>query len=179
MDRYCFTFPTAFGHLAAAVSDAGLVALSWPAGSPEEALTALGASSQAATPGSAWAGLVERLQAYYAGERVSFDDVPIDWESVPPFRRRAWTAVQHIPWGCVRTYGQVARELGAPGAARAVGGAMAANRLPIVVPCHRVLGSDGRLVGFGAGLPMKARLLALEGVRTRQVLDGSSPQWYD
>ncbi len=164
MDRYCFTFPTAFGHLAATVSDAGLVALSWPAASPAEALAALGASGRATAPGPAWAGLVERLQAYFAGECVSFADEPIDWEGVPPFHRRAWAAVQRIPWGNTRTYGQVAREIGSPGAARAVGGAMAANRLPIVVPCHRVLGAGGRLCGFAAGLPMKARLLALEGV---------------
>lgn len=164
MGRYCFTFPTAFGHLAVAVSGVGLVAVGWPAGSPEEALSALGVAGRATAPGAAWASLVERLQAYFSGERVSFADVAIDWEGVPPFHRRAWAAVQRIPWGSVRTYGDVARELGAPGAARAVGGAMAANRLPIVVPCHRVLGAGGRLVGFAAGLPMKARLLALEGV---------------
>jgi methylated-DNA-[protein]-cysteine S-methyltransferase len=164
MKTYTFTCATTFGHVAIAVSNAGLVALSWPAGSPEAALASLGSAGQRTAPGSEWAGLIERLQAYYAGECVSFAAEPIDWDGVPPFRRQAWAAVQRIPWGNTRTYGQVALEIGAPGAARAVGGAMAANRLPIVVPCHRVVGSGGRLVGFGAGLPMKARLLAMEGV---------------
>jgi len=164
MGTFCFTCATRFGHVAIAVSDAGLVALSWPAESPEAALASLGTAARAATAGAEWTGLVERLQAYYAGHPVSFATEPIDWQGVSPFRQRVWAAVQRIPWSSTRTYGQIALEVGAPAAARAVGGALAANRLPIVVPCHRVLGAGGRLVGFGAGLPMKARLLALEGV---------------
>ncbi len=166
-----FTCYTAMGWLAVAVSEQGLVALSWPAASATAAVASLGLDGRETTPGAAWSDLAARLTAYYAGERVAFDREPIDWTGVPPFRRRAWTEVQRIPWGATRTYGEVARSLGAPGAARAVGGAMAANRLPIVVPCHRVLGHGGRLVGFGAGLPMKARLLTLEG----QMFDASTP----
>lgn len=166
-----FTTRTAMGWLAVRVSERGLVALSWPVESAAAAAAALGLPGGEAAPGAAWADLAARLEAYFAGERVAFDREPIDWTGVPPFRRRAWAAVQGIPWGTTRTYGEVAYGLGAPGAARAVGGAMAANRLPIVVPCHRVLGRGGRLVGFAAGLPMKARLLALEG----QMLDASSP----
>ncbi len=164
-NRY-FTCHTAFGWLAVAFSDDGLVALSWPKESAAATVAALplDAAARETAPGAAWGDLARRLQAYFAGERVAFDREPIDWAGVPAFRRRVWAAVQRIPWGTVHSYGEVAREVGSPQAARAVGGAMAANRLPIVVPCHRVLGSDGRLVGFAGGLPMKARLLALERV---------------
>ncbi len=167
MPDYCFTCATALGWLAIVASAEGLLSLSWPAESAYAAVTSLGPLGAAASPsepGADWQGLLDRLQAYFAGERVAFDREPIDWRGVPPFRRRVWAAVQSIPWGVTRSYGQVAAALGAPRAARAVGGAMAANRLPIIVPCHRVLGADGRLVGFAAGLSMKARLLSLEGV---------------
>jgi len=160
-----FTIRTAFGWLAVAVSDAGLVALSLPAPSPDRARAALGAPASwpEVAPEAAWGELVAKLRAYFEGQRVAFLDEPIDWRGVTPFRQRAWEVVRAIPWGTTRSYAQVAAELGAPQAARAVGGAMAANRLPIIIPCHRVLGTDGRLVGFGGGVEMKARLLALEG----------------
>lgn len=164
MESYWFTCPTAFGALAVAFGDGGLLALSWPAESAAAAVAGLGAhaTGRETAPGATWAGLVERLQAYFAGERVSFAEEPIDMRRATPFRRRAWTAVQRIPWGSTRTYGDVACELGAPLAARAVGGAMAANPVPIIVPCHRVLGADGALTGYAGGVARKRALLALE-----------------
>lgn len=107
--------------------------------------------------------LEKGLQAYFRGE----GQVPaceIDWSWATPFQKRVLTTVRSIPAGGVVTYGQVARLCGSPGAARAVGGALAANRIPVIIPCHRVIRGNGTLGGFtGAGLEVKARLLFLEG----------------
>lgn len=92
-------------------------------------------------------------------------DVPLDLEGTTEFRRRVWQRLREIPRGRVVSYGELARELGGgSGAARAVGGAVGSNPLPIVIPCHRVVRADGGLGGFGGGLPRKAALLRLEGV---------------
>ena len=105
-----------------------------------------------------------RLQSYAAGERVDFSDVAIYGDSASPFRGAVISAVRNIGWGRTRTYGDVAAEAGSAGAARAVGQVMAANPLPLIIPCHRVIGAGGRLGGYSArtGLTMKRRLLALE-----------------
>ncbi|MGA4577729.1 methylated-DNA--[protein]-cysteine S-methyltransferase [Limisphaera sp. VF-2] len=89
---------------------------------------------------------------------------PLDWTGHPVFHQRVWQALQAIPRGEVRTYGQVARALGKPGAARAVGQACAANPIPLLVPCHRVVRAGGGLGGFSAGPVWKQLLLAMEGV---------------
>gem|GEM_PF-190500 len=104
-----------------------------------------------------------QLSAYFRGERREFDVEPV----YPPsgaFDRRVWEELRSIPYGSCRTYGDVARRLGQPGAARAVGGAAHRNPLPILVPCHRLVGGDRHLTGFGMGLWRKRWLLALEGV---------------
>lgn len=92
-------------------------------------------------------------------------DLPIDLAELPPFSQRVLTACRAIPFGETRTYGQLAAAIGAPGAARAVGGALARNPVPVVIPCHRVLGSNGRLTGFLGDLAWKRALLAHEGIR--------------
>ncbi len=102
------------------------------------------------------------LREYLAGRRTSFD-VPIELSWVTPFRREVLLACASIPRGSTATYGDLARRVGRPLAARAVGNMMRTNPLPIVVPCHRVIGSDGSLTGFGGGLDVKRRLLELEG----------------
>lgn len=102
----------------------------------------------------------EQLTEYFAGERREFT-VAIDWRGTP-FQRAVWEAVRGIPYGETRTYGEVAAALGRPHAARAVGGANGANPLAPIVPCHRLIGGDGALRGYGAGLPTKRWLLALE-----------------
>ena len=108
--------------------------------------------------------LVERLQAYFAGEPVSFDDVPVDLEYDTPFLTRCAEALHAIPRGEVVTYGELAALAGAPGAARAAGSFCARNSLGIFVPCHRVV-SAGGLGSYGSlGLAYKRRLLELEGV---------------
>jgi methylated-DNA-[protein]-cysteine S-methyltransferase len=107
--------------------------------------------------------LVERLQAYFAGDDISFDDVPVDLEHETPFLERCARALREIPRGEVVTYGELAALAGAPGAARAAGSFCARNRLGLFVPCHRVVAAGG-LGSYGSyGLAYKRRLLKLEG----------------
>jgi methylated-DNA-[protein]-cysteine S-methyltransferase len=103
---------------------------------------------------------------YVAGRRAAFD-VPVDLSHVSDFQRRVLLAALQIPRGQVRTYAEVARQIGRPSAARAVGQALGRNPVPIVVPCHRVLAADGSLRGYsgGGGVATKARLLKLEGAK--------------
>jgi methylated-DNA-[protein]-cysteine S-methyltransferase len=103
---------------------------------------------------------VRQLEEYFAGERREFD-LPLD-VSGTAFQRRAWLALASIPYGTILSYGEQARRLGAPGAARAVGSANARNPMPIVLPCHRLVGADGSLTGYGGGLDVKRALLAHE-----------------
>jgi methylated-DNA-[protein]-cysteine S-methyltransferase len=102
-----------------------------------------------------------QLEAYFAGERQSFE-LALALHGTP-FQLRVWQELQRIPYGETISYGELARRVGVPGAARAVGLANGCNPLPIVVPCHRVIGSDGSLTGFGGGLPIKRTLLVREG----------------
>ena len=104
---------------------------------------------------------IKQLAAYYAGESVTFD-VPLDLSSEPPSRRSVLLEAAKIPCGETISYGELAARVGKPKAARAVGQAMAQNPVAPIVPCHRVIGADGSLVGFGGGLDMKARLLEME-----------------
>jgi methylated-DNA-[protein]-cysteine S-methyltransferase len=104
-----------------------------------------------------------QLQAYFKRQLQRFD-LPLDPQGTP-FQQAVWRQLLAIPYGQTTTYGAIARELGQPAAMRAVGAANGANPIPIIIPCHRVIGSDGTLVGYGGGLPAKEWLLALEGVR--------------
>jgi methylated-DNA-[protein]-cysteine S-methyltransferase len=101
------------------------------------------------------------LDEYFAGERRSFG-VALDPVG-PDFYRRAWDEVARVPYGETRSYGEIAAILGEPSASRAVGAANGANPVAPLVPCHRIVGSDGRLTGYGPGLPLKQRLLEMEG----------------
>jgi methylated-DNA-[protein]-cysteine S-methyltransferase len=108
----------------------------------------------------ALAALRDQLQEYFAGERREFE-----LELAPsgsPFQLHVWRALRAIPYGQTASYGEIAAAVGQPGAARAVGGANNRNPIAIVVPCHRVIGAGGTLVGYGGGLDRKRRLLALE-----------------
>jgi methylated-DNA-[protein]-cysteine S-methyltransferase len=102
----------------------------------------------------------EQLDQYFAGERTRFD-VPLELEG-PAFHRRVWETLLTIPYGETRSYGQIAAQVGDAGAARAVGYANGRNPIAIVVPCHRVIGADGSLTGYGGGLERKRTLLDLE-----------------
>jgi methylated-DNA-[protein]-cysteine S-methyltransferase len=112
---------------------------------------------------SAFGDAVEQLQAYFAGELVGFD---IDMDLVgTTFERRVWEALQTIPYGETRSYGEIAEQIGATGAFRAVGRANGRNPIGIIVPCHRVIGANGSLTGYGGGLDRKRVLLDLEKSR--------------
>jgi methylated-DNA-[protein]-cysteine S-methyltransferase len=102
-----------------------------------------------------------QLHAYFAGTLCEFD-LPLDLRGTP-FQLRVWHALESIPYGETRSYLQIATAIGAEKAVRAVGAANGANPIPIVIPCHRVIGSGGKLVGYGGGIPLKKRLLTLEG----------------
>ncbi|HEV7899516.1 MAG TPA: methylated-DNA--[protein]-cysteine S-methyltransferase [Planosporangium sp.] len=102
-----------------------------------------------------------QLEEYFAGRRTSFE-LPLADVGGSEFERAVWARLATIPYGEMRTYGQVAADLGDRAAARAVGVACNRNRLPVLLPCHRVVGADGKLVGFGGGVPRKRVLLELE-----------------
>lgn len=101
-----------------------------------------------------------QLRGYFAGERTTFD-LPLR-PAGTPFEQRVWDALRRIPYGETTTYGVIAGRIGEPGAARAVGRANGRNPIPVIVPCHRVIGADGSLTGFGGGLACKRALLDLE-----------------
>ena len=105
--------------------------------------------------------LVKQLRTYAAGQPVRFT-IPLDLRAGTAFQQAVWRALRMIPYGETRSYAWVARKIGKPTAARAVGAACGANPVPIFVPCHRVVASDGSLGGFSGGLPLKRRLLKLE-----------------
>ena len=103
----------------------------------------------------------DQLHAYFAGETRAFD-VPLDLHGTP-FQRRVWQALLAIPGGETRSYGEIAQALGAAAAVRAVGSAVGRNPVSVIVPCHRVVGSDGSLTGYAGGVERKRALLKLEG----------------
>lgn len=115
-----------------------------------------------------FAETVEQLEEYFTGRRREFD-LPLAPQG-RPFDRRVWDLVAEIPYGETRSYGQLAHALGRADRARAVGGANARNPLPIIIPCHRVIGSDGALVGYGGGLERKRALLSLEAGTWQETL---------
>jgi methylated-DNA-[protein]-cysteine S-methyltransferase len=103
------------------------------------------------------------LDEYFEGRREQFD-LPVDLTALPDFHRSVLEELRRVPYGVVSTYGQLAVSIGRPRAARAVGGALNRNPIPIVVPCHRIVGANGSLVGYAGGLDRKRALLSLEGV---------------
>jgi methylated-DNA-[protein]-cysteine S-methyltransferase len=116
----------------------------------------------------AFGATVDQLEGYFAGELTDFD-VELDLRGTE-FQRRVWKALLTIPFGETRSYGEIAEQIGAPGAARAVGLANGHNPIAIVVPCHRVIGANGSLTGFGGGLDRKRTLLELENQRANLTL---------
>jgi methylated-DNA-[protein]-cysteine S-methyltransferase len=148
---------TSIGRLLLVASPAGLRAIMFerngrPPDPPERSNPAGGGALDEAA---------RQLGDYFERRRRHFD-LPLD-PAGTPFQRRVWEALRKIPYGEIRSYGEIAREVGRPDATRAVGAANGANPLPIVVPCHRVVGADGSLTGFGGGLELKRFLLDLEG----------------
>ncbi len=117
------------------------------------------------TPNRIWGRTLHTLlERYVSGEVVSFADIPLDLAAGTTFQQSVWYATAEIPYGDAATYGELAQRIGNPGAARAVGSALGANPVCIVVPCHRVLATKGNLGGFSAGLHWKRFLLGIEGI---------------
>jgi len=148
---------TPIGALLAAATGAGLCELQFATGK-----TARGPQSNWLEDAGRFDALRAQLRAYFAGELRSFD-LPLAPQGTE-FQHRVWGLLRQIPWGQTRSYSDLARDLGNPGASRAVGAANGRNPLPILVPCHRVIGGNGSLTGFAGGLAVKRQLLVLEGV---------------
>jgi O-6-methylguanine DNA methyltransferase len=160
------TFKTPWGYVEIAASDKGITSIDL---SPSHRRTTGGEKSsreQQTGEDSTAADLLEeartQLLAYIKVTRREFS-LPVDMSAGTPFQRKVWKAITRIPYGRVRSYQWVATRVGGKQYARAVGMALGANPVPIVVPCHRIIAHDGSLGGFGCGLPMKRRLLKLEG----------------
>ncbi len=155
---------TPLGDFRLAASDLGLLAIEWADHQPELD-SYLARFKRPLQPNQKkLAPYARELSEYLLGKRTTFT-IPIDWSPFTPFQREALQAVYRIPYGETRTYLDIAREIDRPHAYRAVGAANAMNPMPIIVPCHRVIGMDGKLHGYGGGngLPTKEWLLRLEG----------------
>jgi methylated-DNA-[protein]-cysteine S-methyltransferase len=145
------------GKLTLVASDKGLVAVLWENDKPER--VRLGGLIKQDNH-SVLIQAERQLSEYFTGRRNSFS-VPLDMRGTH-FQRGVWEALLDIPFGETKTYGQLAKQLGNPQAARAVGAASGRNPISIIVPCHRVIGSSGKLTGFAGGLEAKAQLLNME-----------------
>jgi methylated-DNA-[protein]-cysteine S-methyltransferase len=181
--RYCL-FATDFGPVGVAWSERGLTYLQLPeadTAATEARLSRRAGSSQRATPPSPVAQAIVLLERYFAGERVDFADVDLDLTGVAPFYREIYAAARLIGWGETATYGDLARQIGSPGAARGVGQAMSRNPVAVIIPCHRILASGNKVGGFSAfgGAASKQRLLALEGVRLGRASDTRQLQLFE
>jgi methylated-DNA-[protein]-cysteine S-methyltransferase len=164
--RYvCKWIDSPVGRLKLIASDEGLAGILWETGRPGGALSKT-AAEDAAHP--LLVATERQLGEYFAGSRREFD-LKLDPEGTP-FQRKVWKALLTIPFGETRSYGQIARQIGRPTAVRAVGAANGSNPISIVTPCHRVVGSTGKLTGFGGGLDAKAYLLALEGAKSDRLV---------
>ena len=166
MNKYHDIFRTRLGWVGVVSSDRGVRRTTLPQPSPADCMSIMGREIEGSTesPGEV-AALRRRIEAYFEGEEIGFEDEAVDVGDASPFLRAAWDACLSIPYGETRTYKWLAEQAGRPRAPRAAGQAMARNRLPVVVPCHRVVASDGSLHGFGRGatqLDLKQRLIDLE-----------------
>jgi methylated-DNA-[protein]-cysteine S-methyltransferase len=160
------TMASPVGQLKLVASDAGLVAVLWENDNPRR--VPLSDPHSENIPQHAILQETKRqLEEYFAGQRQTFS-LPFDMRGTP-FQKLVWQALLTIPFGETKSYGQLARQIGNPNALRAVGAANGRNPLSIVVPCHRVIGSSGKLVGFAGGLDRKSFLLGLEKMSFIQI----------
>jgi methylated-DNA-[protein]-cysteine S-methyltransferase len=158
-------FQTEWGWIELAVSENGITSIVLPRSNRASRMNGQ-APKNLLEPDATATSILAEAQAelidYLEGKRRDFT-VPVDMSQGTAFQRRVWRAILRVPYGRVRSYQWVAEKVGGKQYARAVGMALGANPVPIVVPCHRIVSHDGSLGGFGCGLPMKRRLLKLEG----------------
>ncbi|HEX9096471.1 MAG TPA: methylated-DNA--[protein]-cysteine S-methyltransferase [Candidatus Dormibacteraeota bacterium] len=167
------THPTPVGTLTLVASDRGLRAVLWAKRSPTRA--GISPRPRHSPDHPILQKTVRQLGEYFDGARTSFD-LPLDLEGTR-FQLAAWRSLADIPFGATTTYGRQAAALGIPTAARAVGAANGANPVCIVLPCHRVIGANGSLTGFGGGLPVKQWLLDHEAEVLTTLTIVSNSQW--
>lgn len=155
---------TPLGDLRLAASDFGLVAVEWADSQPALDKYLARLKRPILPDARKIKPYAKELAEYLEGKRHTFT-IPVDWTFFTPFQREALQAIYRIPYGETRTYIDIAREINRPLAYRAVGAANAMNPMPLVIPCHRVIGADGKLHGYGGGegLPTKEWLLKMEG----------------
>ncbi len=155
---------TRLGPIGVAYRERGIVSLQLPRSTEEQAWRDLVSEFPEGVRRAEVPKAITRELCAYAEGRCKEFDLPVDLSAARPFQRAVLAAIAKIPFGQTRSYGWVARAIGKPGAARAVGQALHTNPIPIIIPCHRIVASDGGLGGYGGGLPMKIKLLRLEGV---------------
>jgi len=129
----------------------------------------IAAGGEAAESGPRADEIARLLTGYARGEGALLDEYPVDLPACTPLQRSVWLALRRVPYGQTRSYGWLANEVGATGKARPVGSINGANPVPLWLPCHRIIGADGSLVGYGGGLEMKRQLLELEGALPRSM----------
>jgi methylated-DNA-[protein]-cysteine S-methyltransferase len=152
---YYTWFDSPVGSLLLAGSSAGLKLVSFAVGNRARSV-----DPEWQADNAAFVEVVDQLQSYFAGDRKNFElDLVLEGTD---FQKKVWTALQEIPYGETISYKKLAETVGSPKGVRAVGAANGANPIPIIIPCHRVIGHDGSLTGFGGGLPLKKQLLELE-----------------
>jgi methylated-DNA-[protein]-cysteine S-methyltransferase len=159
-------FETSWGWIGVIGSPIGICYASLPETTPEKVLEWLAPGMHKTTPAEkpgAFREYQNRIEEYFIGQRLDLE-MALDLTAATPFFKRAWSACQSIPAGETRSYKWLALQAGCPNASRAAGQAMARNRVPLVIPCHRVIGTNGSLHGFGGGigLDLKSRLLEHE-----------------
>jgi methylated-DNA-[protein]-cysteine S-methyltransferase len=157
--NYCY-LDSPIGALLIAGDERAVHSISFPRNGKPKRPEAGWVESTAVSGRGAMGVAARQLREYFAGRRTDFD-FPMEPKGTA-FQLAVWKCLTEIPYGETISYGELARRVGNPKAARAVGAANRANPLPIVIPCHRVIGADGTLTGFGGGLPVKEKLLALE-----------------
>ena len=174
-EYYYAALPTSMGWVGVLASDKGIRRLELPHSSPLRAVEALQAeASHAELAPAHFEELRQELERYFTGAVVDFHQ-ELDMEGAAPFFLRAWTACRSIPRGEVRSYAWLAAQAGNPRAMRAAGQSMARNPVAIIIPCHRVVATDGSLHGYGGGLELKQRLLDLEAGRAPSASSGQAP----
>ena len=158
-------YPSPVGNLLLLVKETGLIGIEFDEEQPTtEIENFIPVSNTSSTVYKIFCKTTEILDRYFQGEKLDFQYLDFLTPQGTAFQQSVWKILRQIPYGKITSYGEIAQQLGKPNAMRAVGGAVGRNPISILIPCHRVLGKNQRLTGFGGGLPNKRYLLQLEGI---------------